>query len=81
MNDLVPTVTAISTDPRYTQTALSERLANAGVLPMFGFPTRVRLLYHGRPRRPHPWPPEEVIDRELDIAISQFGSRVCENPD
>ena len=73
MNDLVPAVTAISTDPRYTQTALSERLANAGVLPMFGFPTRVRLLYHDRPRRPHPWPPEEVIDRELDIAISQFG--------
>ena len=73
INDLVPAVTAISTDRRYTQTALSERLANAGVLPMFGFPTRVRLLYHDRPRRPHPWPPEEVIDRELDIAISQFG--------
>ena len=73
MNDLVPEITAISTDPRYTQTALSERLANAGVLPMFGFPTRVRLLYHDRPRRPHPWPPEDVVDRELDIAISQFG--------
>ena len=32
INDLVPTVTTISTNPRYTQTALSERLANAGVL-------------------------------------------------
>ena len=72
-NDLVPDVTAISTDPRYTQTALSERLANSGILPMFGFPTRVRLLHHDRPFRPHPWPPDEVIDRELDIAISQFG--------
>ena len=71
--DLIPTVTAISTDPLYTQTALSERLANAGVLPMFGFPTRIKFLYHDRPRRTYRWPPEEVIDRELDIAISQFG--------
>ena len=30
---------------------LSERLANAGVLPMFGFPTRVRTLYRRRPRK------------------------------
>ena len=73
INDLVPTVTTISTNPRYTQTALSERLANAGVLPMFGFPTRIRFLYHDHPRRPYPWPPEGVVDRELDIAISQFG--------
>ena len=72
MNDLVPAVTAISTDPRYTQTALSERLANAGVLPMFGFPTRIRFLHHERPHSAYPWPPEGVIDRELDIAISQF---------
>ena len=72
MNDLIPAVAAVSTDPRYTQTALSERLANAGVLPMFGFPTRIRLLHHDQPRRAYPWPPEDVIDRELDIAISQF---------
>ena len=40
---------------------------------MFGLPTRIRLLYHDWPPRPHPWPPEGVVDRELDIAISQFG--------
>ena len=73
MNDLVPVVTEISTDPQYTQTALSERLANAGILPMFGFPTRIRLLYHDWPGGAYQWPPEDVIDRELDIAISQFG--------
>ena len=72
-NGLIPAVTSISTDPQYTQTALSERLANAGILPMFGFPTRIRFLYHDQPNRAYPWPPEEVIDRELDIAISQFG--------
>ena len=40
---------------------------------MFGFPTRVRLLYHQQPRLASGWPPERgVIDRDLDIAISQF---------
>jgi DEAD/DEAH box helicase domain-containing protein len=54
--------------------ALSERLASNGILPMFGFPTRVRLLFHGeRPNASFGWPPERgTIDRELDIAISQF---------
>ena len=73
VKDLVSKVTAISTDARYTQSALSERLANAGLLPMFGFPTRIRFLFHDRPGGAHQWPPEDVIDRELDIAISQFG--------
>ncbi len=71
-NDLVLKVTAVSADPRYNQTALSERLANTGVLPMFGFPTRIRYLFHERPRLAHPWPPDNVVDRDLDIAISQF---------
>jgi DEAD/DEAH box helicase domain-containing protein len=70
---LVPAVTAIAVDARFPQRSLSERLANAGVLPMFGFPTRVRYLFHERPRGGHEWPPEEgVIERELDLAISQF---------
>ncbi len=51
---------------------LSELLANSGLLPMFGFPTKVRLLYHRRPRNSYPWPPDGVVDRELEIAISQF---------
>jgi len=69
---LIHGVTAVSTDPRYPQVALSERLANAGVLPMFGLPTRTRYLFHDRPTRAYPWPPDDVVDRELDIAISQF---------
>jgi DEAD/DEAH box helicase domain-containing protein len=53
--------------------ALSERLASLGVLPMFGFPTRVRYLFHRSPARDGGWPPERgVIDREIEIAISQF---------
>jgi hypothetical protein len=71
-NDLIPRIQEIVDDPTYTQNALSERLANAGLLPMFGFPTRVRLLYTRWPS-PGTWPPETgVVDRDLDVAISQF---------
>jgi DEAD/DEAH box helicase domain-containing protein len=71
-NDLVILVTNAANDPRLPQRSLSERLANVGILPMFGFPTRVRYLFHDRPTSAFEWPPEDVIDRELDIAISQF---------
>ncbi|MEZ6128082.1 MAG: DEAD/DEAH box helicase [Planctomycetaceae bacterium] len=56
-------------DDHFPQTDFSERLANAGLLPMFGFPTRVRLLYHDEPKRLNG---PGTIDRTLDIAISQF---------
>ncbi|MDW8243293.1 MAG: hypothetical protein RMJ88_08785 [Thermogemmata sp.] len=72
-NDLVPSITQVASDSRYTQSSLSERLANAGLLPMFGFPTRVRYLYTQWPYRANPWPPEHgIVERDLDIAISQF---------
>ena len=61
----------VDNDERFPQEFLSERLASAGLLPMFGTPTRVRNLYLEEPKLPD-WPPEEVIDRDLDIAISQF---------
>jgi len=63
---------AAAPNSRYVQDALSERLANAGLLPMFGFPTRVRVLYTRWPRTNKPWPPRGIIDRDLDLAISTF---------
>ncbi|MBD2580162.1 DEAD/DEAH box helicase [Oscillatoria sp. FACHB-1406] len=70
---LIPEIRQIIDDESYIQTASSERLANAGLLPMFGFPTRVRALYTRFPSRSSPWPPADgVIDRNLDIALSQF---------
>lgn len=61
----------VSQDKLYPQQYLSERLANAGVLPMFGFPSRMRVLYTKRPTN---W--YEIsnagIDRPLEIAVSQF---------
>jgi len=53
-------------------TDLSEALADDGILPMFGFPTRVRYLHLERPERGSTWPPSGVIDRSLDIAVSAF---------
>lgn len=72
-NGLVSEITAVAANNQlYSQTALSERLANKGLLPMFGYPTRARLLYHSDPTRGFEWPPEDAVDRDLDIAISQF---------
>ncbi|MDN7121478.1 DEAD/DEAH box helicase [Nocardioides sp. ChNu-153] len=68
-NELVPTVNSVTTDPLFTQWELSERLANAGVLPMFGFPTRVRELYYpgsGGGKA------EEISQRPLNQAVSVF---------
>jgi len=50
---------------------LSERLASLGILPMFGFPTRVRNLYHDDPFTAGQ-NETGVVDRTIDIAISQF---------
>jgi len=71
-HDLIRHVTSIAKDRRMGQTSLSDRLANRGILPMFGLPTRVRYLFHRRPQSVRPWPPDEVVDRDLDVAISQF---------
>jgi hypothetical protein len=72
-NDLLPTIDRVA-QGSLGHHALSERLASHGVLPMFGFPTRVRYLFHGGPPRADGgWPPERgIVDRQLDIAISQF---------
>jgi DEAD/DEAH box helicase domain-containing protein len=54
------------------QRELSERLAAAGILPMFGFPTRVRPLYERRPRSARDDDAAKVSDRNLDMAVSSF---------
>ncbi|MFX0114509.1 MAG: DEAD/DEAH box helicase [Candidatus Hodarchaeota archaeon] len=46
---------------------LAERLAEGAVLPMYGMPSRVRVLYHGLRGRA-----AKTIDRDLDLAITEF---------
>ena len=68
-NKLIDKITEIADSDEYTQVALSERLANAGLLPMFGFPTRTRDLYLSMPKK---LPAEDVVTRDIDIAMSSF---------
>lgn len=48
---------------------LAERLAEGGILPMYGMPSRVRDLYHHDPSRKNK---VSTIDRDLDLAIAEF---------
>ncbi len=66
---LVPKVTNATLDQSLVREGLSERLASHGILPMFGFPTRQRLLYH---RQPSNWPPRHTVNRDLELAVSMF---------
>lgn len=77
--ELTQTISRFVSDPAFTQRDLSERLANAGVLPMFGFPTRARSLFHRAERSTAR--PEEITDRPLNLAVSMFspGSRVVKD--
>ncbi|HET9894975.1 MAG TPA: DEAD/DEAH box helicase [Streptosporangiaceae bacterium] len=51
---------------------LSELLATAGVLPMFGFPTRARNLYSRKANTRRALEDAVVSDRPLDMAVSAF---------
>lgn len=67
---LVEDIDLIVSDPEYLQESLSDRLAAAGILPKFGFPSKVRSLWAmpnvGDNRT------IEVSDRDLDMAISSY---------
>lgn len=71
-NELATVIGEIVDSPAYSQSELSARLANGGVLPMFGFPTRVRALYGHKPYSRRAEPEAQISDRSLDIAISQY---------
>jgi ATP-dependent helicase YprA (DUF1998 family) len=71
-----------SVDEAASQTSghneLAQRLAETGVLPMFGFPTRERLLYQSKPRGRAA---TAYVGRQIDIAISEFapGSEIVKD--
>ncbi len=58
---------------------LSQSLAERGILPMFGFPTRVRNLYVERPKGGKGRGGNEAnwkkLDRQLDLAVASFAPR------
>ncbi|MET8297590.1 DEAD/DEAH box helicase [Streptomyces sp. NPDC005180] len=77
---LLKDITEVAARPTGAE-ELSERLAHAGQLPMFGFPTRVRQLYLDVPKKRFPWPPGGTIDRDIAMSVSQFapGSEVVKD--
>ena len=64
---LISKIDAAISNPDITGDGVAERLAEAAILPMFGMPSRTRVLYHGRGQRKL-----LTIDRDLDIAITEF---------
>lgn len=71
--ELAGAITAIVRDRRYVQGDLSHRLAVAGVLPMFGFPTQVRTLFSDRvPASGERADALTLSDRPLDHAVWAF---------
>lgn len=80
-HDLVAAIDEATQSTVHTQEQLSERLANAGVLPMFGFPTRVRPLYSRRASKMVSEEKAVLTSRPLDMAISAFmpGSEVLKD--
>lgn len=70
-NDLVDKITQCKNNLELSSwEGLAERLAEGAVLPLFGMPSRVRQLFHGKIDDETYKIPS--IDRELDMAISEF---------
>ena len=74
--ELLSDITSIVNDNSYTETELSSRLAVGGILPMFGFPTKSRTLYHidiGEKASDYRQTNEIALtDRSLEFAIWSF---------
>ncbi|MFC5452190.1 DEAD/DEAH box helicase [Paenibacillus aestuarii] len=66
-NDLIDLIDRAVEDSELSGEGLAERLAEGAILPMFGMPTRTRLMYHGIRKEN-----EYNIDRDLDLAITEF---------
>ena len=71
-NGLVRDIDEAVGNPYFQHTELSELLANAGVLPMFGFPTRVRPLYSKQLHGAGDAERHTVADRDLRMSITAF---------
>ena len=69
INHLLDRISEIAHSDNYNQEYLSERLANAGLLPMYGFPTLTRELYLKKPEK---LPSEVSVSRDIDMALSSF---------
>lgn len=70
--ELVGDIDEAAGNPYFAHDEFSELLANAGVLPMFGFPTRVRPLYSKRIHNRSDEDRHTVASRDLGMSITAF---------
>lgn len=61
---------AVDPTREFVEPGLAHRLAEGGVLPMYGMPTRVRALYYDRPTKGSS--SFRSVDRDLDLAVAEF---------
>jgi len=66
-NDLLDHIDHVVNHPEIIGDGLAERLAEGAVLPMFGMPSRTRMLYHRLSQDR-----EFTISRDLEVAITEF---------
>lgn len=81
-NELVNEISELCKDNEiHHERELSARLASAGFLPMFGFPTKIRPLYSSVPYKSNEIEEKVVSDRSIDQAISSFspGSEILKD--
>jgi len=73
VDGLIREITSVAIDPRMHEFGLGEALAEYGLLPMYGMPTRVRVLYT-RPiiNEKRDEVSFSMMDRDIDIAIQEF---------
>ena len=67
-NGLIGKAQSVINNEEIATTDISEKLAEGGILPMFGMPTTIRNLYHGISKRLDPL----SIDRAQSMAIYEF---------
>ena len=72
LDQLPKKITDAVNNPELSGAGLGEVLAEGGILPMYGLPTRVRDLIHGFPEKGRSWNYPKKTDRPIDIAITQF---------
>ena len=65
--ELYDDIARAASNPELTGDGLAERLAEGAILPMYGMPSRSRLLFH-QLRGDTP----SQIDRDLDLAVTEF---------
>ena len=67
-NNLPDRIEFALADPVFVETTLALRLAEAGILPMYGMPTNVRNLYFSFPDSQE----AKTLDRPFDQAVAEF---------